>query len=80
VPQPPFAELVAVQTSPDCVSYRLLVRNAESLTAPPRVVWMNRAFADIPERHAGCRARAQAWALKAGYRIVEGKEGKQKRA
>ncbi len=78
--QPPIAELVAIQTSPDCVSYRLLVRDAESLTAPPQVVWMNRAFADIAESHAGCRARAHAWALKAGYRIVEGTEGQRKRA
>ena len=78
--QPPIAELVAVQTSPGCVSYRLLVRDAESLTAAPRVVWMNRAFADIPESHAGCRARAHAWALKAGYRIVESKGGERRRA
>ena len=77
--QPPIAELVTVTTSPGCVSYRLLVRDAESLTAP-RVVWSNRAFADVPESHAACRARARAWALKAGYRIVEGKEGQRKRA
>ncbi len=74
------AELVSVRTSQACVSYRLLVRDPESITAPPRVVWMNRAFADIPESNAGCRARAHAWALKAGYRIVEGKEGQKKRA
>ncbi len=80
MPQPSIAELVTVQTSPDCVSYRLLVRDAESLTAPPRVVWRNRAFADIPESHAGWRARARAWALKHGYRIVEEKEGQKKRA
>ncbi len=78
--QPPIAELVTVRTSPGSVSYRLLVRDAESLTAPPRVVWMNRAFADIPESHAGCRARAYAWALKNDYRIVEGKDGQRKRA
>ncbi len=69
--QSPISELVAIQTSPGCVSYRLLVRDAESLTAPPRVVWMNRAFADIPESHAGCRARAHAFALKEGFRIVD---------
>ena len=78
--QPPIAELVAVQTSPGCVSYRLLVRDPESLTPPARVVWRNRAFADIPESHAGCAARAQSWALKHGYRIAEGKEGQRKRA
>ena len=78
--QPSIAELVTVTTSPSCVSYRLLVRDAESLTVVPRVVWMNRAFADVPESHAACRARAHAWALKHGYRIVESKEGQQKRA
>ena len=78
--QPPIAELVAVQTSPGCVSYRLLMRDAESLTAPPRIVWRNRAFADIPESHAGCRARAHAFALKEGYRIVEEKEEQRRRA
>ena len=78
--QPPIAELVTVTTSPGCVSYRLLVRDAESLTAPPRVVWSNRAFADVPASHAGCRARAHAWALKHGYRIVERKEGQRRRA
>ena len=46
--QPPAAELVAVTTSPGCVSYRLVVRDPESLTAASRVVWSNRAFADIP--------------------------------
>jgi hypothetical protein len=34
----------------------------------------------IAQSHAGCRARAQAWALKHGYRIVEGKEAQRKRA
>ncbi len=67
-----FAELQIVKTSPGCVSYRLIVAG--------RVVWSNRTFADIPESHAGCRARAHAWALKAGYRIVEGTEGQLKRA
>ncbi len=76
---PPFAQLVAVQTSPGCVSYRLLVRDPESLTAPPRVVWSNRVY-DCPEGHAGAQARARAGALKHGYRIVEGKEGQRKRA
>ncbi len=78
--QPPIAELVTVRTSPGCVSYRLLVRDEEALTAPTRVVWMNRAFADIPASHAGCRARARAWALKHGYRIIERKEEPRKHA
>ncbi len=69
--QPPVATLVTVQTSPGCVSYRLLVRDPESLTAPPRIVWRNRAFADIPASHVGCQSRAIAFALKEGYRIVD---------
>ena len=80
MPQPPIAELIAVQRSLGCVSYQLLVRNSVRLTLPPRIVWMNRAFADIPASHVGCRAQAHAWALKAGYRIMEGTEGQLKRA
>ncbi len=74
------AELVSVRTSQACVSYRLVVRDPESITAPPRIVWSNRAFADVPASHAGCRTRAHAWALKHGYRVVEGKEGQRRRA
>ena len=70
----PIAELVTVQTSPGCVAYRLYVRDDESLTAPPRLVWSNRAFADVAASHAGCRTRAWAWALEHGYRIVERRE------
>jgi hypothetical protein len=47
-----LAELQIVRTSPGCVSYRLIVAG--------RVVWINRAFADIPESHAGCKARMKA--------------------
>ncbi len=78
IPQPPIAELVTVQTSPGCVSYRLLVRDAESLMAP-RIVWSNRAFADIPESHAGGRGRAYAFALKEGYRIIDRTEVERRR-
>ncbi len=78
--QPPIAELVAIQTSPGCVSYRLLVRDTESLTVPARVVWSNRAFADVPESQAACRARAPAWALKEGYRIVDRTELERRRS
>ncbi len=67
-----IAELQIVKTSPGCVRYSLHVAGRE--------VWSNRAFADVPESHAGCRARAQAWALKARYRIVEENEGQRKRA
>ncbi len=80
MPQPPIAELIAVQRSLGCVSYQLLVRDSVRLTPPPRIVWMNRAFADIPESHAGCKGRAYAWALKHGYRIVEGTKGQKRRA
>ncbi len=78
--QPPIAELVTVQTSPACVSYRLEVADGDNLTAPRRVVWSNRAFADVPESHAACRARAKAWALRQGYKVVERKEERRKRA
>ena len=78
--QPPIAELVTVQTSPGCVSYRLYVRDAESLTAPLRLVWSNRAFADVAASHAGCRARAKAWAIEHGFKLIERKEVEQKRA
>ena len=75
-----IAELVTVQISPGCVAYRLVVHDAESLMAAARVVWMNQAFVDVPASQAACRARAKAWALTAGYRIVEGTEGQRKRA
>ena len=66
---PPVAELITIKTSPGCVSYRLVVDG--------RIVWRNRAFADVAASHAGCRARAKAWALEHGYRLVERKERRQ---
>ena len=63
---PPVAELVTKQTSPGCVSYRLVVDG--------RIVWRNRAFANVAESHAGCRARAQAWAIEHGFKLIERKE------
>ncbi len=36
--QPPIAELVAIVTSPGCVSYRLYERPQDSLTAPARLL------------------------------------------
>ena len=70
--QPPIAELVTIATSSGCVSFRLVVAG--------RTAWSNRAFADMTESHAACRARALAWALKQGYRIVEMKGGDRRRA
>ena len=58
------AELVIVQTTPDCVSYRLI--------AGGRVVWSNRVY-PRPEGHQGARERLAAWALQHGYRVVEQK-------
>ncbi len=57
------ATLEIVQTSDDCVSYRLL--DGE------RIVWSNRVY-PVPEGHAGARRRMAEWAVKHGYRIVKG--------
>ena len=74
-----IAELRITQTSAECVSYRLYETPQDSITAPARLVWSNRVY-DQPAGHAGARMRARAWALKHGYRVVEGKEGQRKRA
>ena len=66
MPPQPIAELVTKQTSPGCISYRLVVDG--------RIAWRNRAFADVAASHAGCRARARAWALKHEYWIVEARQ------
>ena len=63
---PPVAELITKQTSPGCISYRLVVDG--------RIVWRNRAFADVAASHAGCRARAKAWAIEHGFKLIERKE------
>lgn len=76
---PSVVELVTVQTSAACVSYRLEVADSDSLTAPRQIVWSNRAFADVPASHAACRARARAWALQEGHRIVERSESERRR-
>ena len=57
------ATLKIVQTSDDCVSYRLLVDG--------RIVWSNRVY-PVPEGHAGARQRMAEWAVNHGYRIVKG--------
>ena len=66
-----LAELQIVRTSDACLSYRLIVAG--------RTVWSNRAFADVPESHTACRARARTWALKNGYWIVERPESERRR-
>jgi hypothetical protein len=60
------ASLVTARTSRTTVSYRLLVDG--------RIVWSNRAFADVPASHQGARRRAEAWAQQHGYRIVEARQ------
>ena len=60
-------QLVIVQTSPDCLSYRLM--------AGGRVVWSNRVH-NRPEGDAGARRRLEAWAAQHGCRVVESKERK----
>ncbi len=57
-----IAELTVINTSAACVSYRLIVAG--------RVVWSNRAHADVPESHAAVKARMKAWAEARGVRIV----------
>ena len=67
MPNTRTATLEIVQTSQDCISYRLSVAG--------RVVWSNRVY-DRPEGHQGARRRLQAWAERHGYVVVEGKEVK----
>ena len=75
----PPVELVTVRTSATCISYRLYAP-PEGITDAPRLVWSNRAFADVPESRAACEARARRWARAHGYRIVERKEVVKRRA
>ena len=56
------AQLVIVQTSAGCLSYRLMVAG--------QVVWSNRVH-NRPEGDAGARSRLEAWASAHGYRVVE---------
>ena len=58
----PTVELVIVQTSPTCRSYRLLVEG--------RTVWSNRV-SPTAEADQGTRERLAAWATEHGYQIVE---------
>ncbi len=66
-----LAELNVVRTNETCVSYRLRVLG--------RIVWSNRAYADVPESHAAVRRRMEAWAAEHGYRVSERKEEPQQR-
>ncbi len=58
------AALAMVQTSEECISYRLH-------DATGRVVWSNRVY-PVPAGHAGARKRMAEWAVANGYRIVKG--------
>ena len=60
------ATLEIVQTSADCIRYRLL-------DADGRMLWQNRVY-NRPEGHAGARARMAAWAVAHGYRVVEARK------
>ena len=65
------ATLEIVQTSDDCVSYRLLVDG--------RIVWSNPVY-PVPEGHAGARRRMAAWAVANGYRVIAPKGGEAEQA
>ena len=56
------AVLTIVETSPQCLSYRLM--------AGGRVVWSNRVY-NRPEGDAGTRKRMAVWAAAHGYTVVE---------
>ena len=58
-----IATLIIVNTSPGCLSYRLM--------AAGRVVWSNRVYNNRPEGEAGARKRMAAWAAAHGYTVVE---------
>ena len=58
------ATLAIVQTSDECISYRLHDESG-------RIVWSNRVY-PRPAGHAGARKRMAEWALKHGYRMVKG--------
>ncbi len=60
-------------------SDRLVVRNHASLTVPARVVGSNRAFAEVAASYAEPQVGTRVWALRNGYRVVEGKAGQRKR-
>ena len=56
------AQLVIVQTSPACLSYRLIVAG--------RVVFLTRAFSELEQSRQGARARCERWAARHGYTVV----------
>ncbi len=57
----PTAELAIVQTSANCVSYRLVVEG--------RIVWRNRVY-PTPAGEMGALERMAAWAKQHGYHVV----------
>lgn len=62
VPDRPTVELVLLQTSPTCVSYRLVDDQGQ-------VVWSNRV-APTPSGDMGALTRMREWARRNGYRVV----------
>ena len=75
----PPVELVTQRTSAHCISYRLYLP-PEGITDAPRLVWSNRAFADVPESCAACEARARRWTAQHGFKVIQRKEAPRKRA
>ncbi len=74
-----IAELVIIPRPPEAVAYHVYARVPDSLTAPPRLVYNTRGY-DTPEGHAGARGRVERWATANGYRVIERKEERRKRA
>ncbi len=71
-------ELVTARTSAGC-AYRLYTV-PEGVTDTPRLVWSNRAYADVPASHQGAQERARAFARKEGYRIIDRTSERNRRA
>ncbi len=68
---PKGATLVIVQTSPACLSYRLV-------DAGGTVIWLNRVFASGPHAaasDAGARERMAAWARRHGWKVIDAATG-----
>ena len=60
---PPVALLTLVQTSRECLSYRLMVDGA--------AIWTTRAFAGELQSRLDARARMAAWAARHGVEVID---------
>ncbi|HSH80276.1 MAG TPA: hypothetical protein VLA19_17250 [Herpetosiphonaceae bacterium] len=64
---PRTALLTIVQTSPGCISYRLI-----PVDDPKRKpVWATRSFAGDPRSAAGARSRMMLWARRNNVQVVD---------